>query len=265
MTSPAEVSAAFANRVLDRCTSTNDLARQLGEQGAPHGTWVSAKIQERGRGRLGRQWQSLEGYLFLSTVARIEEKALWTWVPLTAAVAVARTLTKYFPELEGQVRIKWPNDLWLMKPTGGAKLGGILCEAVGNPIGSFIIIGLGVNCAFAPEVPDQPTASLSEAIALKRVTAEGIRETVIQSLHITLDELNRAGTQSIIRDYERWAALRPGQDIEWTHPSQLGAQGALAHGVISGLGALGELCVLDQYGKEIKLFAEDVRVRPSAN
>ena len=64
-----------ANRVVERCVSTNDLARSLGEAGAPHGTWVSAKVQEAGRGRLGRKWESLEGNLFLSLIARLENKS----------------------------------------------------------------------------------------------------------------------------------------------------------------------------------------------
>src|SRR3990170_3085263 len=36
--------------------STNDAARALGEQGAPHTTLVVADNQTTGRGRLGRSW-----------------------------------------------------------------------------------------------------------------------------------------------------------------------------------------------------------------
>jgi BirA family transcriptional regulator, biotin operon repressor / biotin---[acetyl-CoA-carboxylase] ligase len=251
-----------ANTVLDRCASTNDLARELGEQGAPHGTWISARVQEQGRGRLGRQWQSLEGNLFLSLVVRLEDRARWTWVPLATAVAVARYLEKRFAEVL-EVRIKWPNDLWLLPAgappgAGGAKLGGILCEAVGNRSGAFIVIGLGLNCTEAPEGLDQQTASLSGALQ-RRVAADDVREGVIEEVMGAVDELAVRGSSELVRDFERMAAFPPGSPIEWTVP---GAASELArHGSVRGLGPSGELIVVSADGAEQKLYAEDVRVR----
>ena len=52
--------------------------------------------------------------------------------------------------------LKWPNDLLL----SGKKLGGILLERSGDRV----VIGIGVNLASAPNVPDRPCASLSGAI-----------------------------------------------------------------------------------------------------
>ncbi len=49
--------------------------------------------------------------------------------------------------------IKWPNDILI----GNAKLAGILLERVG----AHLIIGIGVNIASAPELPDRKTTSLS--------------------------------------------------------------------------------------------------------
>src|SRR4051794_2063446 len=83
----------FANCVLDRCSSTNDYARILGDRGYPHGTWVAVGIQEAGRGRLGRKWESLEGNLFLSLVVRLEPRALWSWVPLVSTMALVDLFT----------------------------------------------------------------------------------------------------------------------------------------------------------------------------
>src|SRR5689334_9561043 len=120
-----------ANQVIDRCASTNDLARRLGELGYPHGTWISARAQDSGRGRLGRTWQGVEGNLFLSIVARVEPPRLWTWVPLATAVGIASALRARFTGLD--LRIKWPNDLWI----GRAKTGGILCEGIGSAQGTF--------------------------------------------------------------------------------------------------------------------------------
>jgi BirA family biotin operon repressor/biotin-[acetyl-CoA-carboxylase] ligase len=60
----------FANQLIEECESTNNLARELAEGGFPHGTWVAAKEQSGGRGRLGRQWVGERGNLFLSVVLR---------------------------------------------------------------------------------------------------------------------------------------------------------------------------------------------------
>lgn len=52
--------------------------------------------------------------------------------------------------------LKWPNDLLLL----GRKLAGILLERSGNRV----VIGFGVNLAFAPDLPERPCASLSARI-----------------------------------------------------------------------------------------------------
>lgn len=278
-----------ANRVLDRCASTNDLARELGEAGAPHGTWVSARAQDQGRGRLGREWRSLEGNLFLSLVARIEDKSRWTWVPLATAVAVARwaeAAGPRFAPLAHRLRIKWPNDLWVVEPGAppgapGDKLGGILCEAVGNRAGSFLVIGLGLNCAHAPEGLDQRTTSITRVCTGERapallgnprdsalvsdapapastfITADDLRPALVAELTRTMSALAAHGPAAIVADYERRAAFPPGSGIEWE------SAGRARHGIVRQLGQSGELEITTAEGEPLKLYAEDVRVRPA--
>jgi BirA family biotin operon repressor/biotin-[acetyl-CoA-carboxylase] ligase len=209
---------------------------------------------------LGREWRSLEGNLFLSVIARLEDKSRWSWIPLTTAVAIVRGIVRRFPELAARVRIKWPNDLWIV-PEGaapgaaGAKLGGILCEAVGKPSGSFIVIGLGLNCARAPEGLDQQALSLSQATG-SVLTADEIRPLMIQSLLSALEELAGRGPSVILREYELSAAFPPGARIEWSTSSEV------SHGEVLGLGPLGELRVRTEgASEELRLYAEDVRVR----
>lgn len=50
--------------------------------------------------------------------------------------------------------LKWPNDLMV----GEAKLAGILLERVGNAV----VVGIGVNLAAAPDLPDRKTVSLAQ-------------------------------------------------------------------------------------------------------
>ena len=125
---------------LEETDSTNRVAKELARQGAPHGTAVLAKRQTAGRGRLGRQFFSPEGGLYLSVILRpqcpVEDRALIT--PM-AAVAVYRVLEGNLGVFPG---IKWVNDLYLQ----GKKLCGILCEGCGDAV----IVGIGLNL-YTPE------------------------------------------------------------------------------------------------------------------
>lgn len=192
----------------------------------------------------------------VSLVARIADKSRWSWVPLATAVAAARWVEASYPPLKGRVRIKWPNDLWIVPhdaPAGapGAKLGGILCEAVGSRAGSFIVIGLGLNCLSAPDGLDQQTSSLSRATG-SEVRADDVRAGVIEAVLSALDGLSAHGPERLVRDYERLAAFPPGARISW----------AAGSGIVLGLGPSGELRVELAHGVEQNLFAEDVSVRP---
>ena len=75
------------NQVVESCDSTNNLARELARAGAPNGTWISAKKQSSGRGRLGRTWASRGENLYLSMVFRLESTALAGWIPLRLGLA----------------------------------------------------------------------------------------------------------------------------------------------------------------------------------
>ncbi|HUR23779.1 MAG TPA: biotin--[acetyl-CoA-carboxylase] ligase [Acidimicrobiales bacterium] len=116
--------------------STNRLAADLARAGAADGVVVGADHQTAGRGRRGRTWESRPGTSLLVSVVLRPAPAL---VTLAAGVAAAEACEA----VAGiHVGLKWPNDLLL----DGAKLGGILCELVGDAA----VAGLGVNLTWAP-------------------------------------------------------------------------------------------------------------------
>lgn len=239
------------NQVIDECGSTNDLARELAENGAPHGAWISARRQTSGRGRLGRKWEPIEGNLFLSIIARPKtDPSLWSWIPLATALGITECLRDFNPALD--VRIKWPNDLWIDRK----KLGGILCEAVGARSDSFIVIGIGLNCVDSPEGLDQPTTSLTRE-GRARVDADEIRQPLIASVLEALETLGREGSAAILARYRGLSALSQGTEIEW---KPLGTDQEL-RGIVEDVGTHGELLVRDPSGGKLRLFAEDVKVR----
>src|SRR5262249_14592862 len=137
-----------------------------------HGLCVVAEAQQRGRGRVGRQWFSPpRRNVYLSLVVR-PPLAPMALPPLALAVGVAAHET--LRALGVAVDLKWPNDLLapvrggapagsagrgggLQPPVGSArKLGGILIEMASELTRvSFAVIGIGVNVNLAREdIPD---------------------------------------------------------------------------------------------------------------
>jgi BirA family biotin operon repressor/biotin-[acetyl-CoA-carboxylase] ligase len=143
-----EISAGLETRRIgsniirfEKTDSTNLTAFQLGEQGAEEGTVVIAEEQSRGKGRLGRHWESPGGVnLYCSIILRPPiMPSMAPQFTLLSSVAVAQTIettTSLLP------RIKWPNDILV----NGMKVSGMLNEmsAETEKI-NFIVLGIGVN------------------------------------------------------------------------------------------------------------------------
>jgi len=111
--------------------------------------------QQAGRGRQGREWISPPGNFYGSTLVQIRPgDPQPQTLSLAAGLALIETIDLAVPD-QG-LMLKWPNDVLLL----GRKLAGILLERSGNRI----VIGFGVNLAFAPELPDRQCASLSGRI-----------------------------------------------------------------------------------------------------
>ena len=128
--------------VCDSLDSTNSELMRRVRAGQVQPTLLVARQQTAGRGRLGRQWLSGTGL----TDADGESASLtfslglplapagWSGLSLAVGVSIAASL---HPEL----RLKWPNDLWLHQ----RKLGGILIETAALDEGRQAIVGVGIN------------------------------------------------------------------------------------------------------------------------
>lgn len=106
------------------------------------GLIVVATEQKKGRGRLGKKWDSpAEDGLYFSVLldTRSLKQEKITMITLMTAAALAETIEE---EYQLTVGIKWPNDLLI----NSKKFCGILTEAITseNKI-NHIIIGIGIN------------------------------------------------------------------------------------------------------------------------
>ena len=135
--------------------STNaDLSARLaaGEQLAAD-FWLIADRQSAGRGRQGRSWFDGAGNFMGSTLVTLGPgDPPPATLALVAGLAVHEVVTTRLAPPQRAV-LKWPNDVMM----GSAKLAGILLERVGERV----IIGIGVNLAAAPQVPDRATIALA--------------------------------------------------------------------------------------------------------
>ncbi|MEZ5357937.1 MAG: biotin--[acetyl-CoA-carboxylase] ligase [Candidatus Zixiibacteriota bacterium] len=121
--------------------STNTIASQLASADAPEGTIVIAEEQTRGRGRLGRQWYSTEGFgIYLSMIVYPKIDPMHApGLSILTAVSLADTISGY-DDLD--VKIKWPNDCLI----NGRKVAGILTELSSDLDHVHrAVIGIGIN------------------------------------------------------------------------------------------------------------------------
>lgn len=172
-----------------RIDSTNIAARKLAELGANEGTVVLAESQSKGKGRMGRLWQSPPGNLYTSIVLRPQiSPSSAPQVTLMAALATAKAIDKTIPV---KVGVKWPNDILIH----GKKVAGILTEmdCEGGNL-NFIVLGIGVNIN-AP-------LNLFPRELLNSITT--LREEAVEN--ISLAQFTRCLYQEIERYYDLWMA-----------------------------------------------------------
>lgn len=143
---------SFRLTIHESLPSTSALLTELAGRGEPEGLAILARRQTAGRGTQGRVWESPAGNLHLSVLLRprgpVRQAPQWA---LLAAVALHQAAGV-------GTRLKWPNDLML----NGAKAGGILTETASTAGGwiDWIVLGFGVNLAFAPALAGRATAAM---------------------------------------------------------------------------------------------------------
>lgn len=182
--------------------STNSYARDLADNGAGEGEIVLAESQTRGRGRLGRSWESPPLVnLYLSVILRPRlPPAQAPQITLMAAVALAETVGCFIAR---RPLIKWPNDILV----DGKKLAGILTEAACDAQRiAYVILGIGVNLNYhadaMPETLRRRATSIAQ-VTMQAVSREAVLARLIQDLDRCYGELEDGG---FIALRARWEA-----------------------------------------------------------
>ena len=224
----------------DELPSTNDYSATLATDPSNAGTVVVAGFQSRGRGQHGRVWQSRPGASLLLSALLFPPPRLRRPVVLTAWAAVG--IADAIRDLCGaDVRIKWPNDLFV----GGKKVCGILIEQ-----GHGTVVGVGLN--LNQTAADFACAELPDATSLFQVGAAQVDPRV--ALRIVLHRLD-AG----------YAGLIGGDpltlEIEWRKRIGLEKRSVTAE-LADGSTATGQLRELEFDGLTVVNSVGELRVFP---
>jgi len=149
-----------------------------------------AEYQQAGRGRRGRKWFSPFGAnLYLSMYWRLEQgPAAAIGLSLVIGIVMAEVLHELGAD---QVRVKWPNDLYL----SDRKLAGILVELTGKTgDAAQIVIGAGINLAMRQvesDIVNQGWINLQEAGI--KVDRNELAVRLIEKLRASLREFEQEG------------------------------------------------------------------------
>jgi BirA family biotin operon repressor/biotin-[acetyl-CoA-carboxylase] ligase len=237
----------------DTLDSTNTKAYQLAQEGAEEGEVVVAEAQEKGKGRLGRQWFSPPFLnLYLSVILRPKiSPHQASLITLMAAVAAANAIREFSGLLP---LIKWPNDILLRD----RKVAGLLNEMHSEMDRvHFVILGIGVNLnmderAFSKEI--QAVATSLRIEMGQTVSRKVFLRSLLQALEKWYSIFLKEGNDVLLEAWRDWAQIK-GRKVKVT------SFGETFVGVAIDVDSDGALILEIEEGKRRRVVAGDVEYR----
>lgn len=232
--------------------STNLLAKQAGEEDAPHGALFVADEQTAGRGRRGRSWQSPPGANIYFTILlrpdfAPDQASMLTLVMAHSVACAIHRITGLEPS------IKWPNDVLLE----GKKVCGILTEmSVEREYIHYVVCGVGINVVSQdfPEGIREHATSVEEVYG-QAVSKGVLLQYVMEAFEQDYDAFVAAGDLTPLLESYNGMLVNRDRRVRVLDP--MGEWEGIARGINAG----GELLVEDIEGGIQNIFAGEVSVR----
>lgn len=191
----------------DSLPSTMDEARKRAFDQGKEGDVIVAAVQTKGRGRRGREWESLLGNLHFTYITYIEVALSEApKLSLVSCVAIGEELRKWVSSKD-QISYKWPNDLLL----NGKKVGGLLLESFSHPEKkeTCYLIGCGLNLKSYPQETRYPATSFKdEELAFE---LENLLGGLVVSLERTINLWKKNGFKEVHKLWMKGAAYLDSQ------------------------------------------------------
>ena len=250
----ARGSALRACWVSETSSTNDDVKTFIKNTDAEVGVALIADHQSAGRGTRGRVWSTPAVSILLTVgVPLPSEVDDFSGLPLLVGAACTDVLREINPE----IRLKWPNDLWVKD----GKVAGILCEIARNRAQrSHAVVGIGVNICLDKTAIPMTEASIA-ALLKQRLEAESeslLRIRTAASLCVAIEEVCRCFNLARLSELRmRWLELDAfaGRKVLLNLPS-----GQALTGTVRGIGARGELLFADASG-QVRAY-RDARIRP---
>jgi len=234
----------FTVEILPEIDSTNTELMRRARSGQSEPILLVAERQTAGRGRLGRDWSSdthAEGRTLTFSLGLPLAPVNWSGLSLAVGLSLAQSL-------HPQLKLKWPNDLWL----DDRKVAGILIETASVGQDRFVVIGIGINI-LAPAAAGlrTPPAGLREV--LPDVKAPDVLLHILLPLVQAIQRFATQGFGPLVSAYVVRDRLF-GQEVVCTDGLT---------GMAQGVDANGALLVHTHLGVK-KITSAEVSVRPLA-
>lgn len=231
-------------------TNTDLMQRIASKQALTSGTVIVAEMQNAGRGRRGRVWQSPFGANLYYSYYWLLEDGLQAAMGVSVAVGLAiYDCIKSLYNIE--VNLKWPNDILV----DNQKLAGVLVELDGQPEGPcHLVIGIGLNIA----MPESASEYIDQAwVDLKRLGLEVNKNELAAALTFYLEKrLAQYQASGLSEMYQEWNKVNAfAEQLITLHTGQKAWQG-----ICVGIDKQGGL-VLRQDGIEKTYYGGEISVR----
>lgn len=233
----------------DTIDSTNDYAKKIANE-ISEGTVIISEEQTKGRGRIGRTWDSKKSEgIWMSMILKpdiIPYKA--TFLTLIAGASIVKALNN----LGVKASIKWPNDIII----NNKKVCGILTE-LSSEIDriNHIVLGIGINVKnmdFSQEICDIATSLYKEGYNISRVDIVGSIFEEFEGLY--LEYINNNDKEKTLDICRKYSAII-GKDIYIIK----GDDKELVRCI--DINENGNLLINDMNGNEREIFSGEISIR----
>lgn len=238
--------------------STHDVvSNNFGE--LPIGTVCVADVQYKGRGRSKNVWESPKGCLMFSFTIQMEDGRVVPLLQYVVSLAVTEAIKDVcdknsLPRID--VRIKWPNDLYL----NGLKVGGILSTSTYKSKKFNVSTGIGLNVD-----NEKPTTCLNAVVrelsaAACTLRREDIVAAFLNKFENFYDLFINGGFQTLEElYYKTW--LHSGQRVIIQEKNEnqvvenvVTIQGLTSSGYLLAIGEDNQMCELHPDGNSFDFF-----------
>ncbi|KAI3781470.1 hypothetical protein L2E82_11485 [Cichorium intybus] len=247
-----------------RLPSTQDVV-SLNFCEIPIGSVCIADVQFKGRGRSQNVWESPKGSLLFSFTIQMEDGRVVPLLQYVVCLAMTEaikdlTLKNGIPPLN--LRIKWPNDLYL----DGLKVGGILCTSKYRSKKFNVSAGVGLNVDNV-----KPTTSLNAALRKLNCGYKLQREEITSSFfnkfehffHILINQgfqpLEELYYKTWLHSEQRIIVQEQNEDQDLPIENVVTIKGLTSSGYLLAITDNSEMCELHPDGNSFDFFKGLVR------